>query len=172
MISETPSSIDVVDVVGELDVGAADDLERTLAERIDEGRSLVIDLSDCTFLDVAILRALRSSYVRAREADALFFVVLPFSASPEVRLAMLHLASGLVPYPVVPDRASAVVQLSRASRTRLADMLNSERLLDLRARVWENGHRRERLLSERDVLILTQREALRRRPRRVVDSAG
>jgi hypothetical protein len=37
-----------------------------------------------------------------------------------------------------------------------------DRVLELRARVWENGSRRERLLADRDVLILAQRQALRR----------
>jgi anti-anti-sigma regulatory factor len=163
--STLPSAIDVVELVGDLDAGSAADIEHALAARIESGRGLVVDLSDCTFLDVRMLRALHSSYVRARDADAPFFVVLPFSASPELRFVMLHLASELVPYPIVPDRASAVLGLTRRARERLAAASRSARLRDLRARVWENGRTRERLLASRDILVLEQRETVRTRAR-------
>jgi anti-anti-sigma regulatory factor len=159
----TPGTdVDLVELVGDVDYGAAARLELRLAESIDDGRVLVVDLTDCTFVDVQVLRVLRESYLKARLSQTAFFVVLPFSAAPELRFVMLRLAADLVPYPVVPDRASAILGLARSTRNRLVEGSMRERVLELRARVWENGSRRQRLLADRDVLILAQRQALRR----------
>lgn len=157
---------DVVELVGEADLGSAELLEGRLAESLDQGRALIVDLTDCTFVDVRVLRVLRESYGRARLEGSGFFVILPFDAAYEVRLVMLRLAAALAPYPVVPDRATALVGLARAARERLADATRPERVQELRASVWENGRTRERLLADRNVLILEQRAALSARPRR------
>jgi anti-anti-sigma factor len=156
----TSSDVDVVELVGEIDVGTADALERRLGESISDGRSVIVDLADCTFLDVRVLRVLRAGYEGGRRAGAGFVVVLPFSAAPEVRFLTLRLAAALAPYPVVPDRAAALVSLARSTREKVARLTTSLRVLDLRARVWENGRTRERLLAERDVLVFEQRATL------------
>jgi len=156
------AEVEIVELVGEIDLATGSELERRLENGISERRVVVVDLSDCTFVDVQVLRVLRAGYRSTRHAHSPFFVVLPFSAAAEVRFAMLRLAADIAPYPVVPDRAAVLLSLARESRARVAEACASERLRDLRARIWENGHRRERLLVDRNVLLLAQREALRR----------
>lgn len=49
--------VEVLRVAGELDLATTPDFER-IAERADSSRRLVVDLSSCTFLDSAAVRAL------------------------------------------------------------------------------------------------------------------
>lgn len=140
---------------GDVDVGS---LEGYCAE-IDAGiaarRAVLVDFSDCTFLDLGSLRRLRESYVNARGRGLAFAAVVPFSASATVRRLVLELASAFADFPVFPTSTAAEHGMARA-RLPLA----LERMRELRADVWANGIRREELLARRDELILEQRVAL------------
>jgi anti-anti-sigma factor len=56
----------VVRVLGDLDLASADELEVALA-RGEHGQSLIVDLTDCTFLDSSALRTL---FERAAAVEA------------------------------------------------------------------------------------------------------
>jgi anti-sigma B factor antagonist len=65
-LEELPEGGAVLRVKGELDLASTPDFEELL-EGVDLGERLVVDLSECSFLDSSALRALISTITRARE---------------------------------------------------------------------------------------------------------
>ena len=116
MRSPAPYSIDegdstdrvrVLVLSGELDLAAAP----RLRARVDEtapGRALVLDLSDATFIDSAVLKELLRA--RAELADREVRLVLAGVSAPVRRLLDLTRTSEL--FDDAPDVATAVKQLS------------------------------------------------------------
>lgn len=90
-----PSGGTVVGVTGELDLSTVSRLEEEIAAALSAGRVLV-DLSECTFLDSSALRVLAVAHRSAAEADVQFALVAP---APGIR-RVLEIAS--------MDRAIAV----------------------------------------------------------------
>lgn len=118
-------------------------------------RPVLVDMSDCTFLELRALRALSDAYHQARAHHLPFVVVLPFDGAPLVRRLMLELVCELAPFPIAPTRVDA--------RRRLAARPTgpeSAQLSSLRRRLWEHGAATKKLLARRDELILEQRRAL------------
>jgi anti-sigma B factor antagonist len=64
-LEELPEGGAVLRVEGELDLATTPDLEELL-EGVDLGERLVIDLSECSFLDSSALRVLISTITQAR----------------------------------------------------------------------------------------------------------
>ena len=67
----------VVALVGEHDTYSAEQLENELALLLDEGRRLVIDLRDASFIDSTTLSALLGARRRAEHSSLGFALVLP-----------------------------------------------------------------------------------------------
>jgi anti-anti-sigma factor len=69
----------VVALTGELDLAAADELNQVLAGQLDrpDPGTVVVDLSEVTFLDSAALGALIKAFQRAQEIDRRFVVARP-----------------------------------------------------------------------------------------------
>jgi anti-anti-sigma factor len=155
-------AITVVGIAGELDATSCDVFEPRLAAAIARGRPVVVDLGDCTFVDVSGLRMLRAAHDLARESSVPFVVVLPFSGRSSVRRLVLELAPDLVPFRFVPRLERAEALVAAAVEPPLPD---STRLQGLRAKIWEAAERREELLARLDTLLFEQRQALEKRQR-------
>jgi anti-sigma B factor antagonist len=68
----------VVAVHRDADIASAGELRRQLHEVIDGGATLLmVDLSDTTFIDSAVLNALVAAHRRIRAADGRFAVLCP-----------------------------------------------------------------------------------------------
>jgi anti-anti-sigma factor len=156
----------VVELAGELDLAQHDPLRNALAEALERELPVLVDLSDCSFVDVGGVRLLGQASQAARELVRPFLVILPFNSAGSVRRLVLDLLPELAPFALVPNRAAATVNLadSLANAARTDD----SRLHAIRAAIWEAGARLNDLLAHRDELMLEQRAALaaRRRPTR------
>jgi anti-sigma B factor antagonist len=78
MLTERPISPDthVVAVAGELDLGAAPDLEAIAGRLIDGGvRTLIVDLSEATFIDSAGIGVLVGNMRRLRDVGGALEIV-------------------------------------------------------------------------------------------------
>jgi anti-sigma B factor antagonist len=99
----------VVSVRGEHDLST----QRTLTEAFETAgarSNLVVDLSDCTFMDSTVIGALLTSARAAHERDELFAVVIPPERANLGRLAeMTRLAEV---FPVHTSLAAALVALA------------------------------------------------------------
>lgn len=67
--SEDLDGVRVVSVVGELDQATLPDLEGPLEQAVDAGGSVLVDLSDCSFIDSSGLGALVSTRERLLESE-------------------------------------------------------------------------------------------------------
>jgi anti-anti-sigma factor len=79
-IVEETDTITALAVEGECDLTTAPVLTEIAQRVIGEGRSLVIDLSDVSFLDVAIVRALLEADAAARKRGCVLVVQLDGSS--------------------------------------------------------------------------------------------
>ena len=144
---------------GEVDISCCEDVGERLVAALDRGCDVVVDLSDCTFLDVSALQALLGAYHAARERGAGFAALVPFTSARVVLMLAFDLAPELVPYPVVPSRSAALRALSEP----IAKPLDAGRLHGLRARAWDLARRHAELRREHDVLVMELRSRLRER---------
>jgi anti-anti-sigma factor len=64
--------VQVVSVVGELDAATAPQLDDALGKALGTGGPILIDLSDCSFIDSTGLGVVVSGRARAREQDQRF----------------------------------------------------------------------------------------------------
>ena len=103
------SSITLVTVMGEVDVGTAPEFEEELAKAVDRGLGdgLVIDLSNVTFIDSTGLNALVRALERQRLAGGSLALV-----SADSRVAMMlevtRLDRVLLRYPSREDALAAI----------------------------------------------------------------
>jgi anti-sigma B factor antagonist len=155
----------LVELTGEVDIGSAAALRERLDSAIARGGPVLVDASECTFVDLATVRVLDEYHRAARERSVPFALVLPFSAAPAVRRMLLELVPRLASFPIVPDRGSAAAAFGRSTDV-AAVRFEPGRLEAVRASLWEAGWRREGLRAERDVLALEQRERLAEHRRR------
>lgn len=70
-----PSGATLVRVIGEVDLATVSEMERALAAS-SGSRRIVVDLTQCTFLDSSALHALLAAGAKAEGADA-FVIVAP-----------------------------------------------------------------------------------------------
>lgn len=97
----------VVEVDGDVDMATADDLERCLNQAIDGGRGpVVIDLTDCPFIDSSGIRILLRAHRRVQNNDG--------CRGPSMAVIARHHVAGLLQmtavdkvFPVVGSRAEA-----------------------------------------------------------------
>ena len=145
----------VVSLELDVDYGSRAAVDGAIATALSLGRPVVVDLSDCTFLDLRSLRALSDAYEAARAVELPFVVLLPFDCAPLVRRLMLDLVSELAPFPVVPTREHARRRLAAHSTRPEASELR-----ELRKRLWQQAATTMELVARRDELVLEQRRAL------------
>jgi anti-anti-sigma factor len=74
----------VVRVSGELDLATVSDLEQALSA-VEPSGPLVLDLTECTFLDSSAVRAILATAARSEEAGGKLAVVAP---DPGIRKAL------------------------------------------------------------------------------------
>jgi anti-anti-sigma factor len=67
----------IVVLRGELDLASAPDVEEVLAERMDAGQEVVLDLRELEFMDSSGLRVLVVAHARATDGGPRFAVVRP-----------------------------------------------------------------------------------------------
>jgi anti-anti-sigma factor len=67
----------IVLVRGELDLATAPDLEEVVAERLDAGQEVVLDLRELEFMDSSGLRVLVVAHARTTDGGPRFAVVRP-----------------------------------------------------------------------------------------------
>ena len=79
-------------------------------------RNVVVDLSECTFVDSSVITALLRTARRLQVHDGMFELAVPCSARPIRRV--LELMSVQVMLPVHDTRAAAVGCIERALRSR------------------------------------------------------
>jgi anti-anti-sigma factor len=101
-----PAGGTVVHVAGDLDLATAPQLEEALSGRVEES-GLVIDLSDCTFIDSTCVRVLVSVARETEEAGARTALV---ATDPGIlRVLEITALDTLVPVHSTVDEALAVV---------------------------------------------------------------
>ena len=109
--SSDGTSIAVVALDGELDLGVLEVLDEALAERPDDAAGVVVDLTELAFVDSAGIQALvaaRDALEEAGQPNA--FVVVPGSNVERI-LQMTGLLERLESH---PDRDSALAVVARA----------------------------------------------------------
>jgi anti-sigma B factor antagonist len=100
----------VVSVMGEVDVATAPALEQALHESVDEGSDeVIVDLTGCTFLDSAGLRALLAARGRLEHSDQRLPLVM---SSPSVMriFQITHFDEQCEIYPTVTAAANGGVR--------------------------------------------------------------
>jgi anti-sigma B factor antagonist len=107
----TEPGVAIVVLEGEHELFNAPKLQRQLEGLIGEGLSLVIDLTEATFLDSSVVAVLLRARERADEAGVPFSIVIDDSTGEPVRrmFEITGLASIL---PVVHSRAEALPHAS------------------------------------------------------------
>lgn len=103
----------VVDVTGEVDLATAPELRAAIDEAVGRGGDVLVDFTDCPFLDSSGLAVLVHSYRTIAERGRALLVVSPTGTVPTRVLALT--LSGLVPFH--PTRADALDGLRPARAT-------------------------------------------------------
>ena len=85
-----------VSVIGELDLATADDLQDTLRDELQSGRSVVLDLSRVQFVDSSGITAILRAMSVARELD-LGFAMRSSLPKPVERVARICGVLGEIP---------------------------------------------------------------------------
>ena len=67
----------VVVIRGELDLATAPDLEAAIAERLDAGQNVVVDLRELAFMDSTGLRVLVAAHARVEGGEQSLLIVRP-----------------------------------------------------------------------------------------------
>jgi anti-sigma B factor antagonist len=102
----------VVALVGEHDAYSSERLENEFAVLVDEGRRIVVDLRDTTFVDSTILSVLLGARHKAEQASLGFALVLPEREYTQVH-RILDL-TGLVTTFATYDRLDDALTAARA----------------------------------------------------------
>ena len=104
---EPPAAI--VALVGEHDAYSSPRLENEFAVLLDEGRSIVVDLRDTTFVDSTTLSVLLGARHKAERASLGFAIVLPEREYTQVHriLDLTGLVSAFATYHRIEDGLSA-----------------------------------------------------------------
>lgn len=100
--TEDLDGVRVVSVVGELDQATLPDLEGPLEQAVDAGGSVLVDLSDCSFIDSSGLGALVSTRERLLESEDRGFGI----CCPDAQVRRLLEVTGL-------DKAMGLVTTRR-----------------------------------------------------------
>lgn len=115
-LDRTDDGVVIVAVEGEHDIYTASALREQIDGAFDDGSPIVIDLSDATFLDSSILRALLAARNQAEEQASGFAVALDRSKAPAVQ-RILEVTGLLEVFPVLPGRERAV-EAARGAATK------------------------------------------------------
>lgn len=78
---EQEEGVAVVDVDGDLDMAAVDDVDAALQEALSQGRPVVVDLTDVAFIDSTGMRAMIEARRRSREDAVPMVLVCPDNAA-------------------------------------------------------------------------------------------
>ena len=113
-LDRTDDGVVIVAVEGEHDIYTASALREQIDGAFRGGTAVVIDLSDATFLDSSILRALLGARNQAEEQESGFAVALDRSKAPAVQ-RILEVTGLLKVFPVLPGREQAVEAARRAA---------------------------------------------------------
>jgi anti-sigma B factor antagonist len=113
-LDRTDDGIVIVAVEGEHDIYTASALREQIDDAFRGGTAVVIDLSDASFLDSSILRALLGARNQAEEQASGFAVALDGSKAPAVQ-RILEVTGLLKVLPVLPGREQAVDAARRAA---------------------------------------------------------
>jgi len=100
----------VVALVGEHDAYSSQRLENELAVLLDEGRQIVVDLRDTTFIDSTTLSVLLGARLRAEQSSLGFALVLPDRRYTQVHhiFELTRLDSAFAIFGSVDDALAAV----------------------------------------------------------------
>lgn len=105
----------IVKLRGELDLSSKRCLTRALA-RASKQAAVLVDLSECTFADSSVVRALVTASAEVRERGCRLEVVIPPAANEVHRLAQLARLADIVP--IHESRGAACASLHpRMSRS-------------------------------------------------------
>jgi anti-sigma B factor antagonist len=107
-ITRTGTAPVVIALSGEHDVSTSRELDVAVQHAVEAGLGVVVDLSDATFIDSAILRALVAGHRAAAATGVAGLVVVAPSGSVAARLFELVHASELLS--VAPSRDAAVAR--------------------------------------------------------------
>jgi anti-sigma B factor antagonist len=104
----------VVALVGEHDAYSAERLESELTELLDEGRRIVVDLRDTSFIDSTTLSVLLGARLHAEKSSLGFALLLPDRRYTQVH-QILDL-TGLAPTFAIFEQLDAALAAVRAGR--------------------------------------------------------
>jgi anti-anti-sigma factor len=104
----------VVALVGEHDAYSSERLENELTVLLDEGRRIVVDLRDASFVDSTTLSALLGARLRAEQSSLGFALLLPDQEYSQVH-QILEL-TGLGPTFAIFGKLDAALAAVRAGR--------------------------------------------------------
>jgi anti-anti-sigma regulatory factor len=155
MHTASADDVEVVFVSGETDLESR--LGERLARALESGRPILVDLSDCTFLDVTALQAVEAAYRETCRLGLGFVVVVPYRVTHIVGRLILELLPELARYSVVPTRERALRALAVR---RPHERVGSDQLDAIRAHTWSIARRPEELIAERGEIVLELRDAL------------
>ena len=79
--TEQEEGVAVVDVDGDLDMAAVDDVDAALQQALGGGAPVVVDLADVEFIDSTGMRAMIEARRRSRELDVPMVCVCPNNAA-------------------------------------------------------------------------------------------
>lgn len=99
MQSGRHGGVDVLHLAGEVDLEVSSQLRRTLLERIDGKRDLLIDLNGVSYIDSSGVASLIEAFQRARK-DGLRFAL---ARVPEGAMRVLKIAQLDRVFPILPD---------------------------------------------------------------------
>jgi anti-sigma B factor antagonist len=114
-LDRTDDGVVIVAVEGEHDIYTASALREQVDDAFRSGTAVVIDLSDATFLDSSILRALLAARNQAEEQASGFAVALDGSKAPAVQ-RIFEVTGLLEVFPVLLGRKHAVEAARGAAR--------------------------------------------------------
>jgi anti-anti-sigma factor len=99
----------VVRLVGEHDSFSSTRVENELAQLLDEGRRVVVDLCDATFIDSQTLSVLLGARHHAEHASLGFALVLPRDRYTQVHrlLELTRLGRAFAVFPTIEDATAA-----------------------------------------------------------------
>ena len=84
-VERLDADVAVLELEGEHDLNTASQLRQQLDELLEQGHSIVVDLSTATFVDSSVLAALLRARQRAEEEGQRFAVAVPEAAGEGVR---------------------------------------------------------------------------------------
>jgi anti-sigma B factor antagonist len=104
------SELTVVAVSGEVDLAMAPTMESHLSAALGEGKGIVVDLSDATFIDSVALGVLTWALERSGEAGRALFLII----SDRRVLRVFELTGLTDSFSILASRADLIERLSQA----------------------------------------------------------